>query len=1703
MTTNPTSPYSSSGGGTRFEHRVGAMFLAKLLTGSVISELGDQPATRIGFQQVTVSPVDDLLIVAEHGPGSKTVRLALACRRRPHFVQSHDKTKDLFVSLVRADAAASTSDDVDDRIGVVVAGSQGGAEEVAELARVARHQISASDFFTLINESGQFSQPLQSRLKHIVALVAHAVEVIADSATESPEERSWSLLGRLYILTPALESPNESDWASLIDLLVPWSAELTPKSAMALRNQLDQVAADFGQTAANIDANVLRRRLHRYIDSNAHRSSTGWKRLLALDQQARSAVPRVLRGSSADAPLVLPRTEMRARLTEAIQEPDVNLVISGESGVGKSTAVLDAVEPSSLGADFEALVINLRDLPETPLEVIAALSEPLDFLLGGLTAPHRVLVVDAADAASINRRELFSHILRAAVAGGVRLVAVVATESAGPVSDLMKAEGLTVATHTIPSLADDEIVEAARHFPELERLAQDPKGRELLRRPIVIELLARAGNPGVPLSDADALNHIWQELVRNRERRDAGSPEAREETMLKLGEHALFGGSVDSVIKALDPDAVAGLRQSALLRPRGQLPWERLPAFSHDLLRAYAIARRLATNRSPASELKGANAPRWALPAARLACELLLSEADGPENPAAGRFARLQASFDQLAASPWGVRWADVPTEAMLAIANPLPIIRDAWNALLEDKAAGVHRLVRLLRLRYEREGILDPYIADPVIAQLVYEGTPPALGEEATDLVQAWLTAHIWKRTPSGHPIRCALSHSITERCAESERELDRQDAEARAARARRSPEEIAEEEERRKRFAGLVDIGASAGRRRRRPARRRPYEWIEETAIGHLGLLGPDLGSDGEAILRRIAQDEPESLAHAVETPLAGQALADYDSAFLVELVEAYYLEGDEDDEDDEGIGYGGWREDGIRDHRVGPVFGPLAAYYRGPFLAMFRNDFRRGVACLNRLLNHAARYRVRTLEGLERSRSEEPDEASYKTELSIAGEPRTYIGDDHVWYWYRGTSVGPYPCMSALQALEVVTDELLENLGIPAGRLAPLLLEGAESLAMPGVVLGILVRHLETAGDAIDPFLIEPAIWELEFARSIHERSSGLAAKVPGLRGLDRREWSLREVATVLTLGAGAARADQLRALGEQLISAARKRVGEDASPAAKQHIATVRKWAATLDATAYHVEEEEGHLVFQQQIDPEIEKVLAETNADLARGNEAIGLLVRHAHPRDDGGVAPDMGSEQLESDLELAQDLLANPPATAAGGSPDGPLAVAATALELHFARGVEVSDENLKWAATTLLSVAGSLIQAPRDVFDDSLFIQAPDRSAGRALPYLLLPAADRLRQSLGISTAEDLDDLVSLSRAVAWGGSNEARLAFARSLDLVWASPCSADFTRGCQHDVALELVEASCQHCVLGEWNNELQRRSTVELEGPVADSLAKVGGDQIIVRRLSPAIRALGTAANSTACCQPAAQGALVALLDAHRRAMLAHDGYHHSDSDSLIAARAALRQATGGWDTPLLDHIDAYLGHSRMLSEALKATNAAGEERTDAAAATRRLWPSIMDRVLDAAAATPEIFNRRHWGDDALASVIPNPAYAFGYLTLEFEGQPLKWRALLAWSTQVERWLAFASGNRKCIDQLVIALKELSEDDQVETGLRWIEELVATGDCSGTYTLPEWLHERRRDLLTPEQHSRWQRIVDVLVVAGDRRVADLAD
>ncbi len=1399
--------------------------------------------------------------------------------------------------------------------------------------------------------------------------------------------------------------------------------------------------------------------------------------------------------------------------------------------MGKSAfALLSFADVEMADADApQVLCVNLRHIPKLSVEFENVLGCPLAELLRELSAPRRVLIVDAADAVAEGLQDALAYLADAAHESDVKVIAVTSTDSKQVVRDILSERfGADIPEHIVSPLGDPEINEIVEAFPELGSLNADPRSRALLRRLVVIDLFVRGRVSGVPLTDADAMNEVWMGLVRQRELTDRGSPDARELALLRLAEVELSGGERLDAMSDIDPTALDGLRRDGLLRTSTHDAFMIGPEFAHDELRRFAVARRLLGGDTPASRLLSVGAPRWSLSAAGLACQAWLGRPDMTATPLRGRFATLQASFDLLVDAGFGARWSDVPGEALLALADPGAVLRDTWPALRADNNAGLRRLARLVGQRHRDDtGIVDPIAVEPIVTLLLDDNTPWRSGEYAADLLRDWLRAHVFAGTDSGHPLRVLLRERLLRSCEQADRDLaEQQEAEA-ARRAARTPEEVERYRQIEEHHRALY-AAAGHGNRRQRPEV--PYEITNETVVELLALLGPDLGSEGEAILRRVAEDAPSSLAPAVERPLTGHALAGYGGGLLAHLTEAYYI----DDKTRGSLGF----DDGIRHHEVRTIMGPSFAWHLGPFIPLFQADFRDGVAVLNRLLNHAAQFRARTLARLDEDELAPPSDGldAFVADLEITGSGRRYVGDDHVWCWYRGSTVGPYPCFSALQALERECDTFIER-GAPLRLLIPLLLDGCENLAMVGLVVGLLMRHLENADDLLDPYLAEPHVWELEFSRLVHEMS-GPAASSEGLARPERRNWSLHNAALFMAVHADDARATELCTVKEKLIANARRdleavsadeatRADQMADDSVEQVLISVRNWANSLDPEGYNALETANGVEIQPTPPTDVAEELALRQEDFRRGSEATRLFVRYCDALKTQRAA-EIGPDELATDLATARQLLENPPTVSPLDLLDVAGLVAAAALRAHLVQCVDLPAEDLAFAAHTVLRIGEGEAGPRDDEMEWTSFEQGADHSAARALPLLLLPTAGSLRATIadvgGRSRSErrtavpflrrfflrrDVrgpstpDRLTAACTNLAQAVANEVRLHLARALDHLWHTPCTEE-GGGCHHEVGLRLAAETMRDCIAGDYEPNSGRRRVLTLTEPNAKSLAAIDDQSVRVHRLDGAIRALAPAAAAGICVSTRARALLSALLATQRRSLLSyeHDRIDARGTHTLVSARALLTLAEHDDAAALHDHLGAYVDNPALIASLLRALSAAAEETPTRAETARRIWPNITRRVLELNDANHAPFEGHHYGDMALASLLPNPAPDFAYLYREIQDEPIRWWEPLAWRSEIEAWLVLAAGNATCVDQLIIFLHVLTQEEQARAGLPWVATLVFAdpdGVANRGHMCATWLIETRAAAVEAGLKAQWQRVVDALAVAGRAQLA----
>ena len=107
------------------------------------------------------------------------------------------------------------------------------------------------------------------------------------------------------------------------------------------------------------------------------------------------------------------------------------------------------------------------------------------------------------------------------------------------------------------------------------------------------------------------------------------------------------------------------------------------------------------------------------------------------------------------------------PGEALLALAEPDAVLRDAWAEVRAEGGAGLRRLARLVSQRLRSEnGLVNTVAVEPIIMLLLEDHTPWRSGEHAQLLLREWLRALAFQGTPSGHPLRVLLQQRLIAAC-------------------------------------------------------------------------------------------------------------------------------------------------------------------------------------------------------------------------------------------------------------------------------------------------------------------------------------------------------------------------------------------------------------------------------------------------------------------------------------------------------------------------------------------------------------------------------------------------------------------------------------------------------------------------------------------------------------------------------------------------------------------------------------------------------------------------------------------------------------------------------------------------------------------------------------------------------------------------
>ena len=1652
-TPSGSSPYSTGGGGVRLEHSYATCLIVGLLAGEVLPELGDSlVADVIRLQASDVSDADDILIEGRDAYG-EVHRSSIAVRRSPALTRSDSAS----VPLIR-DFLTIVLDHWEDveagrwRLVLAVSSNANAIGQLADLAELARSVPNGEEFEGRFAQSGRTNAGVRDRQEHIRDLVEQAADGLTLASELTAAELTWRLLSSLTVRRLHLERTDRTDRTTAVNALQQILVQGTPAAADALFSRIEELVGAWAPHAAVLTQSLVRRSLGDYPLSRSSRYASGWVVLDRLGARLRDSIRPALRSGSQIVELERPME--RSRLQEAMRLVGSlagSLVVTGDPDVGKSALSLRVTEAlRNNGAAVTSL--SLRDLPGNATEFEHLLGDfSLDEVLAASESrPVRLILVDGTESVLEGKAAMLQTLATAALRAGVGVIAVSRTDGSRQVRDVLTrssdSAGVSIepAEHVIGPLTTEERHRLAATFPTLERLGGDTRASWLLGRLGLVDALLRTGDdldPAELLCEADVFGAVWASLIRGNEDRSPGaaSPDDRERAVLSVAKRSL----------GLLADYVPGTA-SAELRSDGVLRLPNNPAlspgdeFSTDLFRDFALCRLFIVEGWQA--LATAGAPRWSIRATRLACQAALFGQDKSR-----AWNALSDQFSQLA-QDHGERWLEVPFEALMTLGDAEPAIRELWDTLAANGGSSLATLLRLAEARYVKGTIGDAFALAPLVKVAFCDRPPlergPRFGhrtiqEVVQDLVLAWLRG---------------------------------------MATVRVQPDELRKEV----RDNILEDD---------RPG-------YDNFAVEALATLGTDLDDRAEAWLRKVAQHRPADLNPAVESFAVAVSMSQASPLLLLDLAEAYYIE-----LPDPTDSWGGDRmlDDGIRDfkHGLGPGYGvPAAAWYYGPFFRLLNARPLETIQLINRMLDHAARFRVEKV-SIDRHDSAPTELEGVRLNLHGLGE-HLFVGDSHVWAWYRGTSVGPYACMSALLALERFIDDLLERLNIPARRIVEILLTDCNNLAVPGLIVGFLTRHPKAAGDLLDPFLISPAVWHLETARITGDY--GFRVRDPDadkLTGADRRRYTFHEIVGGMVVNARLAGNDErlatLGSLGEKLIASARAGLEGDEGNY-DDYIAMVESWAAEFRIENYRASKNGEGVVIQFERPEPIERVLAPRSAEIQTTNVLYGLQHRYGRFNDNPKEWP---VEDLNEDLATARRLEESSSVPEDVFEFDTALvSVAAAAIRAHALGLMPIGQSDLKWAIEAVLGAA----ENPRIdemSYHETMYPMGADRAAAAVVPLLLTASFDTLSLD-----RERLDNALG---ALATSLFDEVRAIYAQGCGPLWKEPCEPIEGGGVcrRHLPAWSAAIGGLRDCRMGRWNRETQHRDADVLLPPFNETLLTVTDDSLLVNRLRMPLSCM-VDAQHVSCLQDEVSKLWIPLWDSYRRA-IAHrwaSGYDHHERTKHEPIARRLIDITLSADRDLLKaFIETLAANSNALHLLFDGFATVFTYDDSADLSMSRFWPWALETALDAIGDGSNLRSERHWFDYMIAALIPTPSpHSWdpdidGTLTRSRK----RWIQPEDLGELAGQWLRLARHEPKGVDAVIKFSQSAPKTWQISVALDWIGMIIdGRYDliANRLYYLEEWLSElRNAGLIHGEARAKYNRIIDGLAAAGDHAAVRL--
>jgi hypothetical protein len=1063
------SPYSAGGGGTHFEARVVAYYLASVLSEVPVRGLPGIYAVDVRTQRAAFGELLDDIIVTGISGDSRETKLHLQIKSTLTFTENDDEWADI---LRRAwdTFSAEGFDPVRERVGVGIGAYNTKVDRHYQaVLNWAAHSVDGEDFVQRIDKEDFSSEDKRTFIQAVRNVLARHVERVISN------DELWGLLRCFVIIHFDFQSEQSSrDAANVIDRLQGLLASDKRGQASQVWNYLIQRAGQLIPAGGSANRSTLTEQLA------AEGLPTGsalsfWKDVQAIHRESERALSDI---KSDIHKLKLHRPDAYLETRDALTDSRF-IQIVGEPGTGKSALLKEIAEESvRIGPVFvlkdsrihprgwsaHAHVLKVSDNVPTLLREFGCCGEPILFIDGidKITDPAVQLTVNDLVRAIANNDNLI----------GWRILVSVREQNLKHLETWLDPDAirkLPLKTVTVTPFGEEELRVIAEHFPRLQPLLLQTGGVDIIvKRPFFLAaLLTLAGRDGatqLPATEVELLK-LWWELGGS-DQRDSSSAQHRRNALMQLAENLAPSPNSPILISAVAPEPLEELKSSGVVRDQNL---GHSVVFTHDIYEEWALCELLIRHQADISGfLKTIGEPQALIrPMQLLGAYALETNSSADE---------WKALYEETGVSTLRPVWQRAILTSCIQSIRTTEILEKLSDYLLEGEYERLKRLLLAIRtlevipnplfLDEKRMPDLDPveraryahHTAVPKALTWVrfLDWLMPHIGSLPPVLIQDLLPLFAtWQGTYAGRRIR---------HC----REIG----------------EIA--------HCWLIEF-EDAIHPPRFDQRRDPF--------------GMDLRHDDESEIEKSlrslflssAGDIPTLVTEYLRAKAANRdrwhlfrddilrncsALIRHLPTELVDFILEVFLERP-DDRDDHWGGYSEHliRELGVSGHHQFYPASPVQL----PFLGLLRQHETQGLRLIRELCNHS----ISIWRWAHTNDWHRQPQTPLPLQLRFPWGKQTFWGDGQVYLWYRGYW-GNDAVKSGLMALEQWAFEQIEQ-GAKFDEIFQKVIQGNESVAALGLAASLCLAHHDKSIECSLPLITCPHLWKWDIARIVQDSSS----------------------------------------------------------------------------------------------------------------------------------------------------------------------------------------------------------------------------------------------------------------------------------------------------------------------------------------------------------------------------------------------------------------------------------------------------------------------------------------------------------------------------------------------------------------------------------------------------------------------------------